>query len=230
MKHISSACWAAILAIGIVVHAANAETVQVYALGDSMMKIPGRSLEKALKKQDISCEALTSIGSGLARMDLFDWGAKASTIVAEKKPETVFVMMGANDGQPMQGSGRVIQFGTPEWDAEYGRRAGNIMDTLTEGGVKLVCWIGLPCMRDKTIDEQVRSINQIVKEAASSRSAVTFFETYEMFSRKGGYSSYIIQATGMPLDVRAADGIHLNRAGAQHLTSHLLETVIGAAK
>lgn len=189
----------------------------VVVIGDSMMKSVARALKKECTRRDMSVEVLTSIGSGLARLDLFDWHLKVSDLVAEHKPRIVFVMMGANDNQAMQTGGGTLPFGSAGWGLEYGRRAGKLMDILIEAGASDIIWIGLPCMREKGLDDDVKVISRIVDQQALARPSVEFLSTYKMFSKKGNYSAYIIQKSGMPLDVRSIDGIHLNSNGAELL-------------
>jgi uncharacterized protein len=187
----------------------------VLIMGDSMMKMVARALKKECAQRELSVESLSSIGSGLARLDLLDWHAKVSSLVETNKPKMAFVMMGTNDNQPMQTGGGTLSFGGEGWNMEYGRRAGKLMDILVDGGVETVVWIGLPCMREKDLNADVKAISRIVDQQSAARPNVAFLSTYKRLSKRGEYSAYIIQPSGMPLDVRAADGIHLNRNGAE---------------
>lgn len=200
------------------------QAADMVAVGDSMMKSVGRALRKAYAVGNTDVEVFTSIGSGLARLDLLDWHAKADGIMKENHPSTVFVMMGANDNQPMQTAGGVVTFGSPGWNTEYGRRAGRLMDILLEGGARRVVWIGLPGMREPSLEADVRGMETIIIQQAEARKSVTYFRTTGLLSPKDGYKAYIIQENGMPLDVRSEDGIHLSRSGAEYLAALLLKT------
>jgi hypothetical protein len=140
-------------------------------------------------------------------------------LVEAHEPKTAFVMMGTNDNQPMQMGDATLPFGGEGWKMEYGRRAGKLMDILVEEGAVRVVWIGLPCMRESDLDADAKTISRIVEQQAAARPQVRFLPTYRRFSKKGAYSAYIIQSSGMPLDVRASDGIHLNRKGAELLAT-----------
>lgn len=192
----------------------------IVALGDSMMKSVGRAIRKQYAGAEV--KVVTSIGSGLARLDLFDWHAQASSLVAAESPGTVFVMMGTNDNQAMSTDGGDLPFGTPGWNVEYGRRVGKLMDLLLEGGVRRVVWIGLPRMRETKLDADIRAMEQIVVRQAEARERVTYFSTAVLLSPAAGYKAYIILENGMPLDVRSEDGIHLNRNGDEHLAGLLM--------
>ena len=96
------------------------------------------------------------------------------------------------------------------------------MGKLVAGGVKEILWAGLPCMRDGKLDTDVKKINVAIEKAAEAHAEATYMSTYELFSKKGAYSAYIIQPTGIPLDVRESDGVHLNRQGADYLAQALI--------
>jgi len=199
----------------------------VLIVGDSIMQAVSRSLERELNRvAGLRATSYTAIGSGLARLDLFDWHKQLASLVEERKPGVVLIMMGANDNQPMRTDTGVVQFGTPEWKAEYGRRVGMAMDIMLQRGVSAVHWIELPDMRDARLQEDVTSMNAIVQAEANKRTAVTYQTSREILSRKPGeYSPYVVQPNGMPLDIRANDGIHLNRSGADHLTKALVPRI-----
>jgi hypothetical protein len=215
-----------VLAVSLGLTASEVCAADVLVLGDSMMKAVARALKKECASRKLSVETHTSIGSGLARLDLLDWHDTVRGLVEEHKPATAFVMMGANDNQAMRTAGGVIRFGDAGWEIEYGRRAGKLMDILVDGGVTSVVWIGLPCMREKGLDADTRVISKIVSQQAAAREAVDFFSSYRMFSKKGAYSAYIIQSSGMPLDVRSSDGIHLNRKGAELLAGVVMKKTV----
>jgi hypothetical protein len=197
------------------------EQVEVFMMGDSMMKSVGRAMKKVLKAEGVTADYYASIGSGLARLDLFDWSAQTDDILLSK-PSKVVIFIGANDNQPMDAPTGNVAFGTDAWAAEYGKRCNTIMSKLIENGVKQVIWVGLPCMRDSKLDADVKKINEVVLAAANTHPEVSFEPTYDMFSKKGAYSAYIIQSTGIPLDVRESDGTHLNRQGAEMLAKTLV--------
>lgn len=195
----------------------------ILLLGDSMMKAIGPTLEQ--KFTAAGCEAKTSaaIGTGLARLDLYDWMAKVPEF---PKADIAVVMMGANDDQPMRTAGGVVKHGTPEWQAEYTGRVANFLNALLKHGIKQVVWVELPAMRDEKLNASVQGINAAAK-AGVSQGSQTWFETRAIFSKggDGNYTAYVIQGSGMPLHVRAEDGVHLNRKGAEWLADKLVPAV-----
>ena len=195
----------------------------VLLVGDSMMRSLERSLTRALARMDLEVHASSSIGTGLARLDIYDWPTELASLAAAHEARTVFIMIGANDNQPMQTGGGVVPHGSDLWQTEYGRRVGKTMDAVLEAGAERIVWIGLPCMREAALDADIRGINAIVYRQAAARPRVHFIETYERFSRNGAFSPYIILDNGMPLNIRARDGIHLSRPGSDHLAGILID-------
>lgn len=202
----------------------------VLVLGDSIMQAVARSFERQLGRHGgFQAASFTRIGSGLARLDVFDWHARIEQLAAERQPGLVLVMMGANDNQPMRTDGNeVVQTRTAAWEAEYAARIGRAMDILLEGGAAQIHWLELPDVRDAHLQQDIDTINQLIRAEAASRPAVTFQETRTVLSRTPGtYTAYVIQANGMPLNIRDRDGIHLNRAGADLLVTEMLARIWG---
>lgn len=200
----------------------------VLLLGDSMMKAIAPTLEQKFTAAGCDVKTSAAIGTGLARLDLYDWMAKAAEL---SKVDIAVVMMGANDNQPMRTAGGIVKHGTPEWQKEYTERVANFVAALQKNGIKQVVWVELPAMRDDKLNADVLGINTAAK-AAINQSNQAWFETRALFSKTpdGAYTAYIIQASGMPLHVRAEDGVHINRKGADLLADKLVPAVKAAIR
>lgn len=204
---------------------------RVLVFGDSIMRALGRSLNLELARQpEVRAHVFSSLGSGLARLDVFDWMAKIEEMIAEFHPDSAIVMLGTNDAQPMKTPSDIVRPGTDAWNAEYSRRLEEVMDRLHRGGVARVFWIGLPDMRTEKLHRETTVINDLIRKAAATRSEwVTLLDSREVLSiDPGTYSPFVIQSDGMPLQVRNADGIHLSRRGADLLAAWIVKTVMSA--
>lgn len=207
-----------------------AEGAPVLMMGDSMMRLLGIAMEKELKAAGVQPTAsFSSLASGLARLDAFDWFAKADALMKEHKPATVVVSLGANDRQTLKDvTGRVVMLGTPEWEREYALRIGRIMDELIKGGATRVIWLLLPDMREPVQQEYAKLINTIfTKEAAveTRKDKIVLFDSSPLLSRKPGtFSLYVMAPDGAVLTVRDADGIHLTNPGAKRVAQSLVKT------
>lgn len=203
-------------------------STQVTMLGDSIMRALSHSLERELAKQSgFSTFTFTSLGSGLARLDMFDWLVKIEEISKAKKPDIIVIMMGANDKQAMQTKSKVIQPGDPDWNGEYAQRLGAAMDIMISGGVKRVFWVELPDMREPKLQKDSMLINTLIQKEAESRPKITPYSSKKLLSRTPGvFSPYILDANGMPIQVRDVDGIHLNRNGADLLAREIVSQIL----
>ncbi|HNX35979.1 MAG TPA: DUF459 domain-containing protein [Kiritimatiellia bacterium] len=229
-KSVLFAAFAACLLVFVPPASRAAEGTPVLMIGDSMMRLLGIAMEKELKAAGVQPAAsFSSLASGLARMDAFDWFAKVDALMKENKPATVVVTLGANDRQSLKDSaGRVVPFGTPEWEKEYALRVGRIMDELLKGGATRIVWLLLPDMREPVQQEYAQFVNAIfAKEAAleARKDKVVLFDVRPLLSRKPGtFSLYVMAANGAALTVRDTDGIHLTTPGAQRVAQSLVKT------
>lgn len=200
--------------------------IRVLLMGDSIMIQLARSIERELAgRPGYKVTSFPSLGTGLARLDLFDWLKKTEELTQDGLTDFLVVMIGANDRQAMRtGATTILQpSDSAAWSAEYARRVGKAMDIMIKNKVKHVLWMELPDMRDPKTQNDVLQINAIFKQEAAARPGVAFVPCKQLLSRKPGtYSSYIMQSSGMPLTVRYDDGVHLNRAGADLLGNFIV--------
>jgi len=205
-------------------------STRVLLVGDSMMRVPAHAAELQLRRREgVESMAYSSLGSGLARLDVFDWMGKIDELVAEFSPDVSIAWFGANDHQPLQVDGRVVQTGDEAWDTEYSRRIGAVMDKLTAKPGSIVYWLEIPDMRDPGMQSKIEEINVILQREADKRDQVIFFETRPVLSRRPGtYTTHMPGPTGMPVMVRDTDGVHLNRAGADRIAEHLIRAIFSA--
>ena len=203
----------------------------VLMMGDSMMKLLGIQMEKAFKKANIQpAVAFSSLGSGLVRPAAFDWTAKMAELLETHHPKTVFVSLGTNDRQPIEGeAGGIIQYGNPEWEVAYARRIGAVMDQLLEGGVTRIVWFRLPPMKDRVNQAHAELVNTIVEREATTESRkdkVTIYDLAPLLSRRPGtYAEVLFSPEGAPLTVRDPDGVHLTNAGGKIIAANVLKTL-----
>lgn len=209
--------------------AAGTNQTCIMICGDSVMKMLGIALERELTKRDhVRVVTFTSIGSGLARLDLFNWHAQAKALIESEKPEAIVTLIGSNDNQPMQTAVSAdIQENTPAWTAEYTRRVRTCLEIMSASNVKLVVWMGLPDMRDPNLQAHVNRVNRIFKDQTAAFHKVAYFDTQRSLSREPGkFTMYLLGKDGMPVHVRATDGIHLNRTGAEILAREVADVIV----
>jgi hypothetical protein len=163
------------------------------------------------------------ISTGLSRPDYFDWPAHLAQDMAASNPEVVVFLAGANDDQPLElAGGGVADFGTPEWVAEYSRRAGALMDEVRHEGRTLV-WVGLPVMRAPDFGARMTVIDDAGRRQAERRAGVLYLDSRPLFAGPGGdYAAYLPDDSGALTLMRAPDGIHLSPQGGMRLAEAVL--------
>lgn len=196
--------------------------------GDSLMKILSSALERELAKRGYTrLVVFTSIGSGLARLDLLNWPDQLRAQIERAQPEVLIMHIGPNDNQPIKtAGGTVIPQSAPEWADEYLQRVKTCLGIMRAGGVKLVVWIGAPDMRDPNLQAHVDRVNQIFRSAMLDYPIARYFDTQRIFSRTPGkFTMYVQGRDGMPISVRSSDGMHFNRAGSEILANAVANMV-----
>jgi hypothetical protein len=191
----------------------TANPLRVYVAGDSFAEWMGYDFADYAKRDELVTSLLDfKISSGLARPDYFDWSARLTQeMTGNPPPEAVVWFAGANDYVDMRTDAGSLTRGTPEWLAEYGKRAGAVMDIVGRGGGQMY-WVSQPIMRDKTRGKVAVDINTVVQAEAQSRPWVHYVDIWALFTdANGNYTAFLPDASGELVQVRQSDGIHLTR-------------------
>lgn len=198
--------------------------LRVLMIGDSLLPYIADGMVKVsqpIPSMDIKYVSKTS--TGLIYTKKFDWFVTARTLVAQYKPDVTVAIFGANDRFSIQSGGEVFKFLTPEWQVEYGRKVGDIMDVATQSGSRVV-WIGLPVMRASDFAGTCRSLNGIFSAACAAHPNAVFLDTWGLFSDPSGhYSAYLADSSGRQKLMRAPDGIHFTPAGGDRVANVLTD-------
>ena len=203
------------------------DPLRVLFAGDSQAEFPGQSLQLRIDEGSlpVTAELDARISTGLARPDVFNWGAQLLAAASrDRPPEAFVVLLGANDNQDMvDSSGDVLSRLSPEWRGEYAARVAIVMDLLSGPGQR-VLWVSQPPMRDGSLDEAMRVVNEIAEAEAAPRPWVRYVNIYDLFSAPGGgYARDIPDPDdGGLARVRRDDGVHLDPTGSAWLSERLV--------
>jgi hypothetical protein len=202
--------------------------VRMYVTGDSLAITPGESVVN----QGLATGVIGLLGpvdghvaTGLARPEVFNWPAYLAEVIPPLDADAVVLTIGSNDDQSLTGEGGTGPFGSPEWEAEYRRRVGGLMDSVTANGKTTLFWTGIPPMRNtERFDTRYKLINQVVASEARKRPGkVVWVDTEAVLSPfGGGYADYLENPDGTIVQVRAGDGIHFTRAGGDRIAAAVL--------
>jgi hypothetical protein len=206
-----------------VISAADPLRVQVF--GDSQ----GYNIGYVLKSETaddplISADFDAKVSSGLARPDFYNWPARVQESLVREDADVAVIMVGANDDQNLMSVAgeRVAVENTPEWDAEYRRRAAGMMDVLNNGKRKIV-WIGEPKVGVPKLDAALQKINAIVQEEAALRPWVSFVETSSLLAGPNGeYVDYFTPKGKPAVKCRYGDRVHLTTACVEIVVDQVL--------
>jgi hypothetical protein len=203
------------------------EPLKLWVGGDSMSGVFGTSLARLASDTGlITPETDTRVSSGLTRPDFFDWPGHLHEVATHLQPDVIVVMFGANDAQGLvTPEGKVFQFYTDGWRAEYRRRVAGTMDLLKAPG-RLVVWVGQPIMESDGFNDRIVQMNAIYREEAEKRAWVLFADTWPVLADvNGAYSAYLPDGDGNKQLMRAGDGIHLSRAGGDRMAAAVLALI-----
>ena len=205
--------------------------LRLWVAGDSLIVTPGSSILGAAGGSPVM-EPLGGvdgrIATGLERPDVFNWFTHMTEQMKERNPDVVVLGFGGNDDHGyMTGlpEGKEIDgFGLPLWEREYRRRVGGLIDTVNRGGGYVV-WVGLPITRDAEQSRRFDVLNAIYQTEARKRPrGATYVDTYVTFADdSGGFSEYLPDGSGRLVKMRAADGVHFERAGGDVIARTVLK-------
>jgi hypothetical protein len=201
--------------------------MRLWVGGDSLAITPGESvINQALGTNVIGITDAVDghVATGLARPEVFNWPAYLQEVIATHDPDSVVLTIGSNDDQALTGDGGGQSFGYPDWQDEYRRRVGGLMDQVTGSGDRTLFWVGIPLVRNGARIEGYTLINDIVKsEAAKRPGKVVFVDTVPVLAGPdGAYADYLTNADGTVVQVRAGDGIHFTREGGDRIAAAVL--------
>lgn len=196
--------------------------LRLWIAGDSLVVTPGESILRAAEATGAVHGVAPvdgRIATGLGRPDVFDWYRRIRRQLERHEPDAVVLAFGANDDHEVMtgvpGAASLGSFGSEAWIREYRRRVTAVMDLVTRRA-RLLLWLGLPVTSDRAQTTRFEIINAIVHDEARRRGGrVAFVDTYALLTGPdGGYAEYVTDESGALVRIRADDGVHLARAGA----------------
>jgi hypothetical protein len=214
--------------------------VRLYIAGDSDAGTFGPYLQQLMDTTGMVDVTLDyKVSSGLARPDFFDWPARFAEELPKVNPGIVVITFGGNDGQGLADRSGDFVVNQPKggdsddaaWREEYGKRVGEVMGLLTQGGRTLI-WVGIPNDDNPDVTARMAVQDSVVRDQVAKHPGVVFIDTWQMFSgRNGGWADFVIDPRdGQGKPVRAKDGFHLNTEGAEILALKIADAITADLK
>lgn len=196
--------------------------------GSTMVGALGKYLATAFEELGHTVERKAKSSSGLARPDFYDWPRAGAQAQASFQPDATVVMFGGNDGQglrmPPEADVDWIRWHEDGWSEEYARRVTAFADAVAPSG-QHVFWLAMPPMRQRKLDERMQRMNAIFEQQMAARANGHLIETHSVLADADGGYADSLRISGKNVRVRAQDGMHLSRAGAQVLVEHVVPRV-----
>ncbi len=209
--------------------AAGNSPLRVLTVGDSLSIGLASALEKRLANiPGVLFAKSGKVSSGLARPDFYDWEARLEELAGRYAPDVAVIMIGANDDKSLRApSGKIIAFGGAGWDAEYARRAQNMLDIVRRHNpAAKIFWVGAPVMASADLDRHLRGILGVIKSQLARNKDAWFVETGKTLADASGrFALSLPSPTGKTVQVRYKDGVHVTPAGADLLAKACLSAI-----
>jgi hypothetical protein len=142
-------------------------------------------------------------------------------IVTKEKINIVVLMAGMADrGGIRLPNGRRLAVGQGDWHAQYASRIDRMVRMLRRKGVA-VYWAGLPIMRRTDWNEDIETINEVIRDRALSNGARYIDAFKESADENGQFSDRGPDITGRVVRLRDPDGYDFTAAGYRKLAFFL---------
>jgi hypothetical protein len=199
----------------------------IAVLGDSQANMLAQGLAEAYADDPrVAVLNKARVDTGLVRDDFYDWRAAAETLLdGPQHIDLAVIQIGTNDNQKL----RVAGVENPEplskpFNEVYAKRVEELAALFREKKTPLV-WVGLPIMRSESLSNAALVFNDIDKTYAEAQGA-RYVDLWEAFSDENSvYRASGPDLNGAIVRLRAADGVHFNKAGARK-AAHFVEPEI----
>jgi hypothetical protein len=194
-------------------------TRYVTVIGDSLGLQLGQGLRAAFASTpELVITNKAKADTGLVNTSNRDWVKFVhDSLEGPDKINMAIMMIGSNDGQPLRDdASQIVEPLSESWKAIYIRRIDEIIAAFRQKGIPLV-WVGLPIMKSDTLNARMLAFNDIYRDRIQ-RAEMSYIDIWEAFSDETGhYTPNGPDVTGLPVKIRAGDGVHFTEAGARKL-------------
>ena len=202
-----------------------AAPLKLWVGGDSITETFGTQLVRVSESTKLFNTTLDfHVSTGLSVPTYFNWPLHlAQDVIPKTDPDVVVIMFGANDGQNiLMPDGKILTAFSPEWQTEYGKRVGAVMDLLkSPTNDRIVVWPGPPPMGPESGVHGMDLISHIDWSEARTRPWVHYVDTWVYFSDPHlQFRHYLPSAAGQLRGLRQKDDIHMSDIGG---TRHVVD-------
>jgi len=191
--------------------------LRLWIAGDSLAGSVGPSLGQLTADTGVVAPQYDSrVSSGLLTPDFFDWPKHAQEQLTQLDPEAVVFVIGTNDANVW----------SPRLEADYRLRTETMMRELVGKDHRTVYWVGPPVAKDSGLEEGVKAIDAIAREAAAHVKGVTYVDAHALFDNENGdYQQSFTDELGQRHVMRAGDGVHFSVDGADYISRAIYKLI-----
>jgi hypothetical protein len=205
----------------------QAPTFFIAVIGDSQANMLAQGLAEAFAGDHrVAIVNKAKEDTGLVRNDFYDWRAAARSLLdGPQHFDAAVVQIGINDNQKLRLGGEPSPDPLSKpFNEIYAKRAEELAAIFQEKKVPLI-WVGQPIMRSESLSNAALVFNDIDRQYAEAQGA-HFVDLWEAFSDEDSvYRASGPDVNGVNVRLRAADGVHFNKAGARK-AAHFVEPEI----
>jgi uncharacterized protein len=201
-----------------------ARSIAIY--GDSLADGVWDGFTRVLKREPggWTAQRRSAIGTGLTRGDFAAWLEQIERDFQTQPARHVVIMVGLNDLRDFRDDRRGRIYGTPDWDAAYGRRIEALVERL-RAHAENVIWIGLPIFRRSELNDGGRRLSDLYA-TIGARAGASFVSIYDDFlSPDGGFTTHLAASDGRPRQIRGEDGQHFIGIGYEMIAAKALAEI-----
>src|SRR3954464_15650285 len=189
--------------------------------GDSLSQPLDSELARLLSPKGVKVIRDPHLGPGIPKSFLVHRGQRSADQVRKHKPDAIVVMIGANEGYPLDIGKKQIKCCGADWAAAYANRARRMLATYRQGGLARIYWITVPLTRDPKRAAIADVVDASIFVAAQPwRRQVRVIDSRPICTPEGCLGAMKID--GKETIVRASDGIHLNEPGSKVQAQNLI--------
>jgi hypothetical protein len=194
--------------------------VHVAFVGDSMADGLWGAMFRRLGKDKCLADKIKLIrraenGTGLTRLDKFDWVDEVGAIAADPGADLFVGSFGVNDRQSIVDVDKKrTEYGGPNFDGRYEGIVEDVLRTaLSHGSSFLV--MGLPVMLDPDANADAADKNKLFAEAVAHVASprAVYVAPWTSQPPPDVYKPFLPNAKQTLVQVRAPDGVHFTTAG-----------------
>jgi hypothetical protein len=229
--------FAAMLSLAMIAQAQNAQKpqpVRIAFVGDSMADGLWQGVTRVIAKNAclkglIDTERFGKNGTGLTRLDKFNWPREVLAIGNRFKADMYVVSLGLNDRNPIvDPAGRNAQYRSNDWAEVYREKIDRLLKNAI--GMKAsIVWLGIPSLRDTGSDKEAKEKNELYAAAikALNDPSVRYIEPWRIKSEgEDPFATYGPGEDGKLIALRTADGSHFTPAGYDLLGAYLYPKIV----